>query len=123
LAASGGREDAPAALAASGGRVDAPATLAASDAVPAVSSGSSPEGHVRSDVRSLQEQGMALFLFLVINPILHTAWLESHALTLKNNTAKYYFGQKSSFLYTNLKFSLESRTIQISFKTFYFECY
>jgi hypothetical protein len=50
-----------------------------------------------------------------INPILHTAWLESHALTLKNNTAKYYFGEKSSFLHTFLKFSLESRTIQVNF--------
>jgi hypothetical protein len=38
----------------------------------------------------------------VINPILHTAWLESHALTLKSNTAKYYFGEKSSFLHTFL---------------------
>ncbi len=43
----------------------------------------------------------------LINPILHTAWLESHALTLKNNTAKYYFGEKSSFLHTFLKFSPE----------------
>jgi hypothetical protein len=35
-----------------------------------------------------------------LNPILHTAWLESHALTLKNNTAKYYLGEKSSFVHT-----------------------
>ncbi len=43
-------------------------------------------------------------------------WLESHALTLKNNTAKYYFGEKSSILHTFIKFSPESRTIQVSFK-------
>ncbi len=49
------------------------------------------------------------------SPILHTTWLESHALTLKNNTAKYYFGEKYSFLHNFLKFSPESRTIQISF--------
>jgi hypothetical protein len=51
-----------------------------------------------------------------INPILHTAWLESHTLTLKNNTAKYYFSEKSNFLHTFLKFSPESRTIQVNFK-------
>jgi hypothetical protein len=32
-----------------------------------------------------------------LNPILHTAWLENHALTLKSNIAKYYFGEKSIF--------------------------
>jgi hypothetical protein len=37
------------------------------------------------------------------NPILHTLWLESHALTLKNNTARYYFDEKSSFLHTFLQ--------------------
>jgi hypothetical protein len=47
------------------------------------------------------------------NPILHTPWLESHALTLKNNTAKYYSGEKSSFLQSFLTFSPESRTIQV----------
>jgi hypothetical protein len=31
------------------------------------------------------------------NPILHTAWLENHALTLKSNSAKYYFYEKSRF--------------------------
>jgi hypothetical protein len=25
------------------------------------------------------------------NPILHTAWLDNHALTLRSNSAKYYF--------------------------------
>jgi hypothetical protein len=49
-------------------------------------------------------------------PILHTAWLGSHALPLKNNAAKYYFGDKSSFLHTFLKFSPESRTFQVNFK-------
>ncbi len=51
----------------------------------------------------------------IINPILHSAWLESHSLTLKNNIAKYYFGEKSNFLHTFLKFSPESRTIQVNF--------
>ena len=51
-----------------------------------------------------------------INPILHTAWLESHALTLKINTAKYYFCEKSSFLHTFLKFCPESRKIYIKFR-------
>jgi hypothetical protein len=37
------------------------------------------------------------------NPILHTTWLNNHALTLKRNTAKYYFGEKSSILHTFLK--------------------
>jgi hypothetical protein len=46
-----------------------------------------------------------------LNPILHTAWLNNHALTLKSNTAKYYFCEKSSFLHTFLKFCCESRKI------------
>jgi hypothetical protein len=58
----------------------------------------------------------------VINPILHTAWLESHALTLKNNTSKYYFGEKTSILHTFIKFSPEEQFKSIS-KTFYFQCY
>jgi hypothetical protein len=33
----------------------------------------------------------------VLNPILYTAWLNNHALTLKSNTAKYYFDEKTSF--------------------------
>jgi hypothetical protein len=36
-------------------------------------------------------------------PILHTTWLNNHALTLKRNAAKYYFGEKSSFLHTFLE--------------------
>jgi hypothetical protein len=44
-----------------------------------------------------------------VNPILHTTWLNNHALTLKRNTAKYYFGEKYSFLHTFLKISCESR--------------
>jgi hypothetical protein len=46
-----------------------------------------------------------------INPILHIAWLNNHALTLKRNTAKYYFGEKSSLLHTFLKICCESRKI------------
>ncbi|MFN9958604.1 MAG: hypothetical protein ACK55I_36390, partial [bacterium] len=39
----------------------------------------------------------ALFPGSILNPILHTAWLNIHALTLKRNTAKYYFGKKIKF--------------------------
>jgi hypothetical protein len=55
------------------------------------------------------------FYYYNLNPILHTAWLDNHALTLKNTTANYNFGEKSSFLHTFLKFSSESRTIQVNF--------
>ncbi len=33
-----------------------------------------------------------------IKPILHTAWIDNHALTQKINTAKYYLGEKSRTL-------------------------
>jgi hypothetical protein len=46
-----------------------------------------------------------------LNPILHTAWLDNHALTLKRNSAKYYIHEKSRFLHTFLKFFGESRKI------------
>ncbi len=45
------------------------------------------------------------------NPILYTAWLDNHALTLKSDTAKNYFGEKSSFLHTLLKIYCKSRKI------------
>ncbi len=51
----------------------------------------------------------------IFNPILHTAWLNNHALTLKRNTAKYYFGEKSSFLHTFLNICCESRKFCINF--------
>ncbi len=44
---------------------------------------------------------------VVFNPILHTVWLDNHALTLKSNSAKYYFHEKSRFLHTFLKFCCE----------------
>jgi hypothetical protein len=47
----------------------------------------------------------------IINPILHTAWLDNHALTLKISSAKYYFYEKYRFLHTFLKFCCESRKI------------
>ncbi len=47
------------------------------------------------------------------NPILHNAWLNNHALTLKRITAKYYFGEKSIFLHTFLKICWESRKIYV----------
>jgi hypothetical protein len=53
-----------------------------------------------------------------LNPILHTSWLNNHALTLKRNTAKYYFGEKSSFLHTFLKIFCESWKIEVKLKDF-----
>jgi hypothetical protein len=47
----------------------------------------------------------------ILNPILHTKWLENHALTLKRNTPRYYLAEKSSFLHTFLKLCCESRKI------------
>jgi hypothetical protein len=49
--------------------------------------------------------------WISFNPILHTAWLDNHALTLKRNSAKYYFHEKSRFLHTFLKFCCKSRKI------------
>jgi hypothetical protein len=46
-----------------------------------------------------------------LNPILHTAWLDNHALTLKRNTAKYNFFEKSSYLHTFVENFCESRKI------------
>ncbi len=60
-------------------------------------------------------QGMLVFR-RVVNPILHTAWLDNHALTLKSNSAKYYFHEKSRFLHTFLNFCCESRKIYVQFK-------
>ncbi len=49
-----------------------------------------------------------------INPILYTAWLDNHALTLESNTAKFNFGEKSSsLLHTFLKFCCEPRKIKV----------
>ncbi len=56
---------------------------------------------------------MRIFIILYFNPILHTAWLNNHALTLKRNIAIYYFSEKSSFLHTFLKISFESRKIEV----------
>ena len=50
------------------------------------------------------------------NPIIHTVWLDNHALTLKSNSAKYYFHEKSRFLHTFLKFCCESRKTKVKFK-------
>jgi hypothetical protein len=46
---------------------------------------------------------------LYFNPILHTVWLDSHALTLKNYTAKYYQVRKIWFFayLTNFLSSIE----------------
>ncbi len=50
---------------------------------------------------------------------LHTAWLENHALTLKNKTAKYYFGEESCILQSCLTFYAEPRKILVKFKIFF----
>jgi hypothetical protein len=52
-----------------------------------------------------------IFWLGIFNPILHTAWLDIHALTLKSNPAKYYIHEKSRFLHTSLKFCCETRKI------------
>jgi len=55
---------------------------------------------------------------LHFNPILHTAWLDNLALTLKSNTSKYYFDEKSSF--TFLKFCYETGKSMLCEKQFSF---
>ncbi len=47
---------------------------------------------------SLTKRFAAHLTILILNPILHTPWLENHALTLKCRTAKYYFDD--NFLHT-----------------------
>jgi hypothetical protein len=49
------------------------------------------------------------FYVSIFNPILHTVWLDSHALTLKNYTAKYYEVRKICFFayLTNFLSSIE----------------
>jgi hypothetical protein len=58
-------------------------------------------------------RGLSIFWFswvlyvhnsVPLSPILHPIRLDN--LSMKNNTAKYYFGEKSSFLHTFLKFFL-----------------
>jgi hypothetical protein len=50
-----------------------------------------------------------LFSAQILNPILHTVWLDSHALTSKNCTAKYYEVENILFLayLTNFLSSIE----------------
>jgi len=48
--------------------------------------------------------------------MLHTAWLNNRALTLKSNSTKYYFGEKSGFLQTFRKFCCVSRKILVKLK-------
>jgi hypothetical protein len=50
---------------------------------------------------------VTLVIYLCVNPILHTAWLANHALTLKSISAKYYCYEKSRFLHTFLKLCCE----------------
>jgi hypothetical protein len=61
-----------------------------------------------------------LFLYSLfhtsVNPILHAGWLNNHTLTLQSNTAKCYFGGKSSLLQTFLKFWRKSRKIEVKLK-------
>jgi hypothetical protein len=59
----------------------------------------------------------------ILVPILHTAWLENHALTLKRNTEKkYYFGKKI-FLHTFLKLIVNQGKFRSSSKSFHYKCY
>ncbi len=60
--------------------------------------------------------GLPYIKIYFFNPILHTVWLDNHALTLKSNSAKYYFHEKSRFLHTFLKFCCESRKNKVKFK-------
>jgi hypothetical protein len=62
-------------------------------------------------VSVFKEAGRNFTVIFLLNPILHTAWLDNHALTLKSNFAKYCFYEKSRFLHTFLKFCCESRKI------------
>jgi hypothetical protein len=72
---------------------------------------------LNGDVFCQRSDGTRVESKLFINPILHTSvWLDNHALTLQNNTAKYYFGEISSSLHTFLKFCLESGNIYVKFK-------
>jgi len=64
---------------------------------------------------------MNLFFKLKFNPILHTWWLDNHALTLINFTAKYYFGEKSKFLHTFRTLCPESRKIKSKLIKFLFD--
>jgi hypothetical protein len=64
-----------------------------------------PSGDFWSRTRKILEK------LVDFNPTLHTAWLDNHALTLKSNSAKYFFHEKSRFLHTFLKFYCESRKI------------
>ncbi len=67
---------------------------------------------LETDISVIQGSTLGPILFLCyINPILHTVWLDNHALTLKSNSTKYYFYEKSRFLHTFLKFCCESRKI------------
>jgi hypothetical protein len=59
----------------------------------------------------------------LVNPILHTMCLDTHALTLKSNSAEYYFDEKSSFLHTFLKFCCKLGKILFKFQNIYFQCY
>jgi hypothetical protein len=53
-----------------------------------------------------------------VNPILHTAWLNNHALTLKRNIPTYFFDDKSFFLQILPKVCCESRKILVRLKNF-----
>jgi hypothetical protein len=61
-----------------------------------------PSCYIRSCDISMKLDLQVIFVPEIFIPVLHTAWLNNHALTLKRSTAKYYFGEKSSFLHTFL---------------------
>jgi hypothetical protein len=58
----------------------------------------------------------------LFNPILHTAWLDNHALTLKSNNAKYHIGEKSHFFaYLPIKIVENQGKYKSSSKPFYLQ--
>jgi hypothetical protein len=56
----------------------------------------------------------------IFNPILHTAWLNNHALTLKRNTAKYYFGENPVFCIPSQKLLLIKENLSQTQRLFNF---
>ncbi len=57
------------------------------------------------------------------NPILHTAWLNNHALTLKRNTAKYYLVKNPVFANLPKILLLIKKNLSQTQRLFLFQCY
>jgi hypothetical protein len=52
-----------------------------------------------------------------LNPVLHTVWLDNNTLTVRRNTEKYYFGEKSSFCTPSEAFVVNQEKLKSSSKT------